>query len=242
VGAAAKLGRDWTFLGRNTYSLIKNKAQNAAENAGQNEQDRLQLGLAYRDTDTDVWNALGRIEHRVENDSTQPLVELKRTVELISIHANWQPRRPFTFSARLAAKWVNENSNGLRTKNGAQLVSGRAIWDVAPRWDVSVNASTMFGKGAQTKSYGVGLELGFMVMENLWVSAGYNVFGYRDDDLTAGEYTNKGAFVRLRYKFDEDLFATGKSAKSTATKESNGATANAEAQPVTGKTALKEGV
>jgi hypothetical protein len=45
-----------------------------------------------------------------------------------------------------------------------------------------------------------------MVMENLWASAGYNLFGYRDDDLTSGEYTNKGAFVRLRYKFDEDLF------------------------------------
>ena len=49
-----------------------------------------------------------------------------------------------------------------------------------------------------------------MVMENLWASAGYNFFGYRDDDLTSGEYTNKGAFVRLRYKFDEDLFVSNK--------------------------------
>jgi hypothetical protein len=210
VAGAAKLSRDWTFLGRNTFSLIKNKGQST----GENQQDRLQMGLAYRDTDTDKWNALGRVEHRGEHDTTQVGVELKRTVELISIHANWQPRRPFTFFSRYAAKWVNEKSNGLATRNNAQLIAGRAMWDIAPRWDVSLNTSTMFGKGAQSKYYGFGMELGFLVMENLWASAGYNFFGYRDDDLTSGEYTNKGAFVRLRYKFDEDLFASAARSKS----------------------------
>ena len=211
VAGAAKISRDWTFLGRNTYSLLKNKG----ENSGENKQDRMQAGLAYRDTRNDTWNALGRVEHRAEHDTTQAGLELKRTVELISIHANWQPRRPFTFSGRYAAKWVNEKSNGLATKNNAQLIAGRAGWDIAPRWDISLNASTMFGKGAQSKYYGLGLELGFMMMENLWLSTGYNVFGYRDDDLTSGEYTNKGAFIRMRYKFDEDLFAVNKGRPTT---------------------------
>ena len=236
--AAAKAGRDWTFLGRNTYSLIRNKGQST----GENEQDRLQLGLAYRETDTDVWNALGRVEHRSESDTTQANIELKRTVELISIHANWQPRRPFTFSGRYAAKWVNEKSNGLATKNNAQLLAGRAIWDFAPRWDVSVNASTMFGRGAQSKQYGFGIELGFLVMENLWLSGGYNLFGYRDDDLASGEYTSKGAFLRLRYKFDEDLFASGKAGKSALAKEASGVNVNADAKPTTVSTEQKGGV
>ena len=236
VAAAAKLNRDWTFLGRNTYSLIRNKGLST----GENEQDRMQLGLAYRQTDNDVWNALGRIEHRTEGDTTQPGLELKRTVELISIHANWQPRRPFTFSARYAAKWVNEKSNGLPSRNNAQLLSGRAIWDVAPRWDVSVNASTLFGNGAQSKYYGLGLELGYLVMENLWISAGYNFFGYRDDDLTSGEYTSKGVFLRLRYKFDEDLFASGKQDK-TANKASSAAEAITTSKVESGTTERKGG-
>lgn len=210
VAGAAKVSRDWTFLGRNTYSLQKNKGQGT----GEVEQDRMQLGLAYRDTDKDIWSALGRVEHRTENDSTQVGIELKRAVELVSIHANWQPRRPFTFSGRYAAKWVSEKSNGISTKSTAHLISGRAIWDVAPRWDISISASTMLGKGTQSKHYGLGLELGFMVMENLWVSGGYNFFGYRDEDLASGEYTSKGVFVRLRYKFDEDMFGGSKSPKS----------------------------
>ncbi len=216
LAGAAKISRDWTFLGRNTYSLIRNKGLIT----GENEQDRLQLGIAYRDTDADKWNALGRIEHRTEHDSTLTGLELKRTVELISIHANWQPRRPFTFSGRYAAKWVNDKSNGLVAKNNVQLLSGRAMWDFAPRWDVSLNASTMLGKGTASKHYGIGLELGYMVAENIWISGGYNFFGYRDEDLTSGEYTNQGAFVRLRYKFDEDLFAGGKAGKSITVDES----------------------
>ena len=206
VGAASKLNRDWTLLGRNTFSLIKNKGQST----GEREQDRMQVGLAYRDTDTDVWNALGRVEHRNENDSTQEGIALKRTVELISIHANWQPRRPVTFSGRYAAKWANDRTNGLNTKINAQLISARAAIDIAPRWDVSLNLSTLLSQGSKSRQYGIGAELGFMVMENLWVSAGYNFFGYRDDDLAAGDYTNRGVYVRLRYKFDEDLFASGK--------------------------------
>ena len=212
VAAASKLGRDWTFLGRNTYSLQKNKAQDA-QSAGENEQNRLQVGLAYRDTDTDVWNALARAEHRSEKDTTNKEFSLKRSVELISLHANWQPRRPFTFSGRIAAKWTNENSNGISGKNNAQLISGRAIWEFAPRWDAALNLSTMLGNGGRSKYYGTGVELGFMVMENLWLSAGYNFFGYADKDLTAGDYTSKGAFVRMRYKFDEDLFASAKANK-----------------------------
>lgn len=204
VGVASKLNRDWTLLGRNTYSIIKNKAQSV----GESEQNRMQLGVAYRDTETDKWNALARIEHRSEKDTTQPDVKLKRTVELLSIHANWQPRRPFTFGGRYAAKWTNENSNDITSKYSAQLAAARATWEFAPRWDLSINASTLLSNGMRSKQYGTGVELGFMVMENLWLSAGYNFFGYREEDLAAGNYTNKGAYLRLRYKFDEEIWAT----------------------------------
>jgi hypothetical protein len=40
-------------------------------------------------------------------------------------------------------------------------------------------------------------------MKDLWVSAGYNFVGLKDRDLTANEYTSKGAYIRLRFKFDE---------------------------------------
>lgn len=222
VGLASKLSRDWSLLVRNTYSLTKNKGSST----GENEQDRFQLGFAYRDTQSDVWNALMRVEHRTENDTTQPEVTLKRTVELASLHANWQPRRPFTFATRYAVKWVNEDSNSVRSRNTTHLISGRAIWEVAPRWDASLNLSTLLSRDTKSKQIGAGVELGYMVMENLWLSGGYNWFGYRDEDLASGEYTNKGVYVRMRYKFDEDLFRA--KANKSAARQSEAPTERAQ--------------
>ena len=42
---------------------------------------------------------------------------------------------------------------------------------------------------------------------NLWLSGGYNVFGFTDKDLSPEEYTSHGAYMRLRFKFDENLFS-----------------------------------
>jgi large repetitive protein len=83
----------------------------------------------------------------------------------------------------------------------------RGTYEINNRWDVSAYGSALFGRGDVGRQHGLGVEAGYMVAANLWLSAGYNFFGYRDADLSGGDYTNRGAFVRMRFKFDEDLFA-----------------------------------
>src|SRR5204862_821953 len=95
--------------------------------------------------------------------------------------------------------------NGLSTRYRAQVVGARATWEFAPKWDAAIVTSTLFGNTSASRQYGVGLELGYLVATNLWVSAGYNFFGYKDADLAGADYTAKGPFVRLRYKFDESV-------------------------------------
>lgn len=206
VGFASRLGRDWTFLGRNALSIQRNKG--GERDGAERLLERLQAGVAFRDADTDKWNALARIEHREERDDTQAGVDLRRTSELISIHADFKLSRPFMLSARYAAKWTGEKSNGISSRYRAQLVGGRATWEFSPRWDVGLAASGLFGERARARQYALGLEVGYLLATNLWLSAGYNVFGYQDEDLAAGEYTNKGAYIRLRYKFDEALLGS----------------------------------
>ena len=200
VGLAARLARDWTALARNAWSLQRNK-----DGGAEKVIERLQAGLAWRDNETNKWNALGRVEYRLEQDDTLPGIELKAATTLVSLHADWQPRRPFLLTARYAAKWTTDQSNGLTTKYRAQLLGGRATWEFAPRWDVGLAVSALFGDSADSRHYGVGVELGYLVTTNLWVSAGYNFFGYRDADLSGADYTAKGPYLRLRYKFDETL-------------------------------------
>jgi hypothetical protein len=59
----------------------------------------------------------------------------------------------------------------------------------------------------------LGAELGFMLRSNTWLSLGYNVTGFSDRDFNAvvnTSATTRGAFLRLRLKFDEDLWGAGR--------------------------------
>lgn len=204
IGVASKINKDWTFLGRNTYSIQKNKGGEL--DGAEHVLDRMQAGIAFRDTDTDKVNALARVEHREERDNTQVGMQLKRSTEIVSIHADWKPSRPFVFTGHYAAKWTKEDSNGVASRYHAQLVSGRVTWEFAPKWDIGLAASGLFGDPSSSRQYGLGIEVGYLVTTNLWLSAGYNILGYHDDELATGESTQKGAYVRLRYKFDEAVF------------------------------------
>jgi hypothetical protein len=197
VGLAARVSQSWTALARNAYSLTR------TEGAGDHVIERLQAGMAWRDTDTNKWNMLARVENRQERDESTPGVDLKTSTQIVSIHGDYQPRRPFLVSARYAAKWSEDNSSGLSTRYRAQVVGARATYEIGSSWDVGVVTSVLFGDGTHSKQYGVGFEAGYRVAQNLWVSAGYNFFGYKDSDMQGADYTAKGPYVRLRYKFDE---------------------------------------
>ena len=41
---------------------------------------------------------------------------------------------------------------------------------------------------------------------NLRVGAGYNIFGFRDADLTGQNTTDRGFYLLIGWKFDEALF------------------------------------
>ena len=52
----------------------------------------------------------------------------------------------------------------------------------------------------------LGAEIGYRPMTNLWVSLGYNLMGFKDEDIAYEDTTQQGAYFRVRFKFDEDLF------------------------------------
>jgi hypothetical protein len=197
---ARKMNRDWTLLARN-YLL-----QTTYAARGDVWQDRIQVGAAYRDTDTNRVNALGKYEYRIESDESgaEPL---KFRSHLVSMHADWHPTRPWWFTGRAAALWRTDLfEGGVNDSFKGVLLSGRSVWDVTEHWDLGVMASVMAGQGgARQNAFGV--EAGYLLQQNLWLSAGYNFSGFTADRQLQGyEYTRPGVYLRLRFKFDEDLF------------------------------------
>ena len=213
---ARKLSRDWTLLGRN-YLLATNY-----EERGDVLQDRFQLGLAYRDTDRNRVNALMRYEYKLERDESGLTLlngnvvdgtsqDVRTRAHIVSTHADWHPSRPWWLTGRIAGKWQRDQfayGDGVRVNSSfrAMLFSGRIVYDLTENWDIGVLGSTFRGQlGANQYAYG--LEVGRLLRQNLWLSAGYNWTGFEgDSDLNGYEYTQQGFFLRLRFKFDEDLF------------------------------------
>jgi hypothetical protein len=58
-------------------------------------------------------------------------------------------------------------------------------------------------KGGE-KSYGLGGSLGYKLMDNTWVAAGYNLRGFDDADFSGSVYRSQGPYIALRVKFDQD--------------------------------------
>ena len=202
LGYAYKLSDDATVLTKNTLNFVDNKE--AAQ--GDHLRNRFQIGYAWRDYDQNKLDVLSKIEYYYENNATDLEAEFKREAYVTSIHSNYHPQRRLTLSGQYAAKWSVLDEYGISSSALTQLVSGRVIYDMNERWDMSIQAGSLWAnRGAGTR-YLVGAELGYLLATNLWVSAGYNFMGYRDEELANTSSTGEGAYLRFRFKFDEDLF------------------------------------
>ena len=206
LGYARKLDRNWTFLSRTILYLVDNKGPGV----GDRSQFRVQTGLAWRQTDKDVWNALGKYEFKLEDDASQAALSVHRQAHILLLDVNYQPGADWTFSGHYAGKLVFDDSNGLHDTYHAHLIAGRASYDITDRFDLGLNASALFSGGFHSVQYGLGPEIGFRVKSNLRFAVGYNFFGFHDRDLSAENYTNPGVYVALRLKFDEALLGLGK--------------------------------
>jgi hypothetical protein len=204
IMAARKIDRDWTFLARN-YLL-----QTQYDARGDVYQDRVQFGVAFRDTDTNRVNALAKYEYKVERDDSLGTGSLDRKAGIVSLHADWHPSRPWWVTGRAAGKWQTDRfEGGVSDSFESQLLSGRVIYDITENWDLGLMSSVQFGQyGA--RQHALGVEAGYLLKQNLWLSVGFNHSGFTADrDLAGYEYTQQRAYLRLRFKFDHTLFADG---------------------------------
>ena len=209
LAAARKLSDNWTLLARNYYL----KQDIKGTDLGDAVNDRFQIGAAWRETETNVWNALIRYEYRLE----EVVGGTKEKAHIASAHFDYHPRRPLWLSGQVAGKWRNDTLactgpgvDCINSNFNAQLVQARIMYDVTNKWDVGAMGSVLSESGFRNRRWGWGVETGYLVANNTWLSVGYNFRGIEDKDLLT-DYSGRGVFLKLRWKFDENLFGPGKS-------------------------------
>jgi len=203
LGMALKLDRDWSILARSIISDVRSHNGGASTLL-----QRQQLGFAYRPVEQDVWNLIGRYEHRLQHQrngspSLSSPGQYDTESHIVSLQANVQPRRETLISARYAVKWGGLNADGLRNSAVTQLFMGRLTQDLDAHWDVGLQAGLALAQGG-ARQWVLGAEGGYQLMPNLWMSAGYNALGLKDPDLGGSNFTSQGPYVRMRFKFDEN--------------------------------------
>ena len=203
LGFAYKLSRDWTLLTKNTINLTDN------HKTGNRVQERFQLGTAYRQVDTNRWDALTKIEYKMEEDNSTVSNLIDREAYIFSNHVNYHPVRRWTFANQLAAKWFTDTHEQLTSTSATYLVGFRAIHDLTERWEASLQSGWLSGDSGGQR-FVLGAETGYLVTTNLWLSLGYNWLSYEDADIVGSDFTVDGLYLRMRFKFDEDLFKADK--------------------------------
>ncbi len=204
MAAAVKLDTSWTALGRHALTI------GGSRGTGREAREQLQLAMAFRDPGGEPrrfgrWDALGRWEFLYERDPGAGLRH-RRVANVLGLNGTGRFARGLALHTAWAGKLTRDESAGLATAGGAQWLHGRVTKEFARDWDAGMTASVRSGRSFAERQYGLGVELGRALPANAWLSVGFNRFGYRDDELTAEEWTRTGGYLRIRTRFDESLF------------------------------------
>lgn len=182
------------------------------------------LALALRPFDS-RWSVLERFQLRHEHSDTGASPNNALAVST------------FTIGDRCTLRTINNLSLSYRTGaeggthgfeaslyHGAKFVRGRYAEetvdgfiqmagvelrkDVGRRIDLSASASVRHSLSDHSFTFAAGPAVGVSPGGNLWISAGYNVSGYRDRDFEQDRYTRRGPYLTMRLRLDRGLFAS----------------------------------
>ena len=83
------------------------------------------------------------------------------------------------------------------------VAGGELRQDIGTRFDIGVQGSIQHAWTRGVWSWSGGPSAGVSPAANVWLSAGYNVAGYRDRDFDDDRYTRQGPYLTMRLKFDQ---------------------------------------
>ena len=185
------------------------------------------LALAWRPVDSD-WSILERLEYRRERadngfTDANPLGVAtlaggqQITTRIVNhLAVNYRtgdegaPHRTeatvYHGSKYVQGRFADERFDGLIDVTGFDLRR-----DLGRRVDIGIAGSVQHAWKRGIWSWSGGPSVGASPAGNVWITAGYNVAGFRDRDFEDDRYTRKGPYVTMRLKLDQ--FSIGNAAR-----------------------------
>jgi hypothetical protein len=173
--------------------------------------DATDLRFAWaRRPDGAEWILLNRSDfvHEAQRDGGGRMQSLRW---INNLHVNWQFDPKQQAGVQLGFRHVVGTFDGARFPATTLLLGGDWRRDLPWRpfdrgLDAGAHVSWLGSLEPGVSRIQAGVDLGVTPATNVWVAVGYNFAGYRDEDFSAGRRTERGPYISVRMKLDQDTF------------------------------------
>lgn len=200
-GLANEKGLNWGWTARLQVLHTESDGGSSSTNGD------VRLGLVYRPPVTNLI-VLDRLD-LIATDQKSPSSSTHGNRFINNMNANYRPDKKTQLSLQYGAKYVLEQIDELDYSGFTDLVGVEGRYDITKTWDIGVRCSLLHTWAVKQFDYSYGPSVGYNVMENTWISLGYNFAGFKDRDFSAANYTAEGPYIQFRFKFDQNSVKEG---------------------------------
>lgn len=131
-----------------------------------------------------------------------------------SLSTNFSPRgqadgqevRRNEFALFLGARHNFDEFEGTEFSGTTLLLGGDARIGLGERIEIGASATVRTSLEDEVTSFAYGPTIGFVPVDGMLLTVGYNIDGFRDGDFGAARNTDKGVFAAVRMMIDADSF------------------------------------
>ena len=152
----------------------------------------LRFGWAYRPAES-PWALLNRVDLQYE-DIVSVLDESQTWRLINNLNANRRLGATNQLGLQYAFKYVRSDFSTTEVTGFTDLIGLDYSHGFGGRWEAGIHTSVYHSYRSEVFDYGVGVDLGYNVTDDMWLSVGYNFIGFHDDDFAAARYTAQGPY------------------------------------------------
>lgn len=160
-----------------------------------------ELSLVYRPLDT-RWTLLNRLKLAYNDKKGSTDVTTRKVVN--HFRGNYIYDDKNQVSLAYGAKHILQDFQDRSDSNTLHFVASEYRHDINEDWDVGLRASGLYDQDSKSSKYMTGVSLGYSFATNVWISAGYNFAGFKDQDFDELTNNNQGWQLDLRIKADQE--------------------------------------
>lgn len=169
---------------------------------GDNFETNIRYGLAWRPDDS-KWMILDRLDLIFEDASGGTLDT--RTARIVNqADFNYLPHERCQIALQYGFKYVVDDIESDSFDGFTHFIGLETRHDISERFDIGLRGSALHSINSNSVEYSFGPSIGFNPATNMWISVGYNVVGYYDEDFSRSNYTAQGSYIQFRMKIDQD--------------------------------------